>query len=65
MGAYLQPAPQPKMPVRAKPVAKSKLKEVRAKAGVPTPTTAQWLGPEDNGSSVSEDREAGPSVDPS
>eukprot|EP00973_Karenia_brevis_P025464 3514688-Karenia_brevis.AAC.1 len=42
MGAYLQPAPQPKMPVKAMPVVKRNLKEIsRAKASVPTPTTAQ------------------------
>eukprot|EP00973_Karenia_brevis_P016125 2205277-Karenia_brevis.AAC.1 len=65
MGAYLQPAPQPKMPVRAKLFAKSKLKEIRATAGAPTPTTAQWLGLEDSSSSGSEEREAGPPIDPS
>eukprot|EP00973_Karenia_brevis_P074917 10410212-Karenia_brevis.AAC.1 len=37
----------------------------RAKASVPTPTTAQWLGPEDNSSSGSEEREAGPPIVPS
>eukprot|EP00973_Karenia_brevis_P025055 3454987-Karenia_brevis.AAC.1 len=70
MGAYLQPAPTPKVPapVKAKPLPKSKLKEMdRGKSSVPTPTQSgsQWLGPSRENSSSSEDREAGAPTDPS
>eukprot|EP00973_Karenia_brevis_P073385 10194243-Karenia_brevis.AAC.1 len=70
LGASLQPAPTPKSPapVKAKPVPKSKLKEMdRAKSSVPRPTQSgsQWLGPSRENSSSSEDREAGSLSDPS
>eukprot|EP00973_Karenia_brevis_P092325 12411884-Karenia_brevis.AAC.1 len=56
------------MPVRAKPVPKSKLKECgRAKSSVPRPSqsSSQWLGPSDQSSRGSEDREAEPPINPS
>eukprot|EP00973_Karenia_brevis_P083449 11575390-Karenia_brevis.AAC.1 len=53
-------------PVRAKPVAKSKLKGInRAKASAPTPTTAPWLGPKDKSSSGTKKRGAGSPINPS
>eukprot|EP00973_Karenia_brevis_P011389 1542009-Karenia_brevis.AAC.1 len=58
------PATPKSVPASLKPVAKSKLKEIdKAKSSVPTPS--QWLGPSRESSRSSEDREAGPPIDPS